>query len=83
MSNGTQIMELWFYPKYGKLCFDKLGDIESYRDYLIKQASTLALAMNETHSEDCLTMLSDINLALNNNLYQCMTLLAESEAENE
>jgi hypothetical protein len=81
MSRTTQSTELWFYPKYGKLRFDKRGDIECYRDYLIKQVSTLALAMNETRSEDCLTMLSDINLDLNNNLYQCMSLLAESEVE--
>lgn len=83
MSHATQSTTLWFYPKYGKLCFDKLEDVESYRDYLIKQVSTLALAMNETHSEDCLTMLSDINLDLNNHLYQCMNLLAENEASND
>ena len=83
MSRATQPTELWFYPKYGKLSFDKRGDIEGYRDYLIKQASTLASAMNETDSEDLLTMLSDINLDLNHNLYSCMSLLSESEADNE
>ncbi len=83
MSRTIQPKKFTFDFSHGSIHFSKREDAEDYRDTLIGQVSTLAHAMRETDDEESLNLLAELNLNLNDKLYCCMRMLAESEAENE
>ena len=78
MSGTTKPKELTFDFSHGSIHFSKREDAENYRDTLIEHVSTLAHAMRETHDEECLNLLAELNLNLNDKLYCCIRMLAES-----
>jgi len=79
MSQATQPKKFTIDFSHGSMHFDKRKDVEGYRDELIMHLSPLALAMSEGGGD----LLTELNLDLNNKLYECMKLLAESEACDE
>lgn len=83
MSRAMQAPKILWHFRHGVVHFDGRNDIKNYRDELIEHVSTLAGSMAETTSEDSLRLLSELNRDLTNKLYSLMSLLAESEAENE
>lgn len=83
MSRTTQPKKYTFDFSHGELNFAKREDAEDYRDALIRQAFALSMVLEEGSSLGDSPNFIELNADIHNKLYNCMFLLAESEAENE